>query len=60
MAMVDWLAFFLTCFLLEERRGAKVSIISHLKSIKTKITITTFWNVCNVAMETSQNGWYGI
>ena len=60
MAMVDWLAFFLTCFLHEERRASCVSIIYHLKSIKTKTTIMTFWNVCNVAMETSQNGWYGI
>ena len=42
------------------RRASCVSTIFRLKSIKTRTTIMTFWNVCNVAMETSQNGWYGI
>ena len=43
-----------------EDRASCVSIIFRLKSIKTRTTITKFWNVCNVAMAILRNGWYGI
>lgn len=50
MATEDWLAYFLICSWLVERRATIVSIISHHRSIKTRITITIFWKKCSMVM----------
>lgn len=52
MAMDVWPAFFQTCFWHVGKEVNCVSTISQPKSIRTRTTITTFWNVCNAAMVT--------